>query len=331
VYDYSVYDRYERSLNDERNAVLVVDTDSNFLNLDSWCSYINEKFNVTDSQEFKSSIINIMIYILGKYIQIALNRLTDNCNLSIEKQPIINMKSEFFYKRIMLTSNKKQYVGLNTITEGNILPKPKVDMKGLSIKKVNVNLRSREYFKKIIEEDILKSEKIDLSKILSLFNDYENEIRTSLMNGELTFSTPSKINEIQSYKMPYSIGSVRGAIVYNQLFPDAPIVPPSKVNTVKLKGFTLEDLKPIYNTSEYDIIKEIIFDSKELELSKHGFKIISIPKNIVKLPEWIIPLIDVEEIVSDNVRTGIIVLESLGIKIMTLLKNKDYYSNIIDF
>jgi hypothetical protein len=284
-----------------------------------------------------------------------MDTLTNNSNVPANKQHIINFKNEFLYDRIMLTSNKKQYIGKLISQEGNMLPKPKVDMKGLSIKKVNVNIATRKYFTDIIEKEVLFSPKVDLVHILSRFKEFENMIRESLLRGETTFSTPARLNDIESYKTPYRIGPVRGAIIYNYLYPENTIRPPAKVNTFKILGSTLEDLRCIQGTEYFEVIKKEIFSSSTLikpkessseekkktkeqkayeektELAKYGFNIIALPKDIKVVPDWLLPLIDVDTIVEDNLRNGNIILESLGVKIMTLLENKDYYTNVIDF
>jgi tetratricopeptide (TPR) repeat protein len=329
VYNYAYEDRYDRAMRDKRKAVLVVDTDSNFVNLDPFYKWVTARYELEDTDSNKLSIINVMIYVLAKFVQMAFDRLTENMNISPEKQPIINMKNEFLYSRLMTTSNKKQYAGNLIAQEGNLLVPHKMDMKGMSIKKTTVNRSVRDFFTKLLKDDVLRSKEIDLSDILGSFRELEDMIRASLLSGKLDFAVPANLNEFSSYSFPYRMQQVRGAIAWNALFPDNTIQPPTKVNTLKLKGKSLLDLQPIFDTEFYDIIKETIFDAEE-DLAKHGFTIISIPKDVEVLPEWLTPLIDVETIISDNVRNGIIILESLGVKTMEI-SSSSYYSNIIEF
>ena len=94
-YDHIPIDRYERAINDMREAVLTVDTDSNFINLYEWYQYISDEFNfTTPSLEEKVGGMNILIYLLSYLIQDVLDRMTGNMNVPSEKQSIINMKNE---------------------------------------------------------------------------------------------------------------------------------------------------------------------------------------------------------------------------------------------
>ena len=328
MYDYIPYDRYERALNNTRKAVLLVDTDSNFINLDPFYRFMKNNFEIPDTNDGTNAVINVMIYVLSKFIQKSLDRLTENLNVPEDKRSIINMKSEFLYSRLLLTTNKKQYAGNLIGQEGNILEKPKLDMKGMAIRKVTVNQTVREYFTDILENDVLRASKIDIPKILAKFRQLEKIIADDLRAGNINFSIPNNLNEVGSYKYPFRMQQVRGMLIWNQLFPENLINPPDKINILKLKAETLQDLEPIYGTKEFDIIRETIFENEDLQ--KYGFTVIAMPKDVDKIPEWLIQFIDIDSIVSDNVRNGIIILESLGVKALNIL-NSTYYSNIIDF
>lgn len=328
VYDHLYSDRYDRAVNDVRKAVLMGDTDSNFINLGYFYNFFDENFELDKSDEGTLSIINIGIYLLAKYIQSKFNSLTGNLNVDEEHQPIINMKNEFLYSRLMLTSNKKQYAGNLISQEGHILSPSKFDIKGLSIKKITVNPTIRNYFTEIIENDILKSKEIKLNEIITKFKKLEDEIKTNILEGNISFTVPGNVNNIDSYKFPYRMPTVRGTIIWNALYPNQSIVPPEKINTLKLTIKELNDLRPIFGTPEYDIIKKTIFDDKDFK--EYGMTTIAIPKSVEKIPEWLIQFIAIDEIVADNIRNGIIILESIGMKTLNVL-DKSYYSNIIEF
>jgi hypothetical protein len=347
-YDYQIFQRQSRAFSMERESIITVDTDSNFLSLNKWVQWVKDQFDIEiNSDNFKQeevvpdemklfTIINIAVLLLSRYVQMVLNRFTHNCNVNPEKQPIINMKSEYFYPRILLTRNKKQYCGYLRLQEGNLITKYKqqIDMKGMSIKKASVNNRTREVFTNLIDKNILRSKTINLAEILGLFIKFEAEIRNSLMNGETTFLTPAKVNDIGSYKLPQQMPVVRGSLVWNELYPENKIQIPDKINLLKIKGGSIQDLKPIYGTKEFEFLQEYCFtpptDDSRLDLTNYGFNILALPKSEEKIPEWVIPLIDINTIVDDNIRPGILILQSLGLKIMKY-NNSEYYSNFINF
>ncbi|WCS68275.1 hypothetical protein Goe21_01650 [Bacillus phage vB_BsuM-Goe21] len=331
LYNHLSFYRYENAENEKRQTVLVVDTDSNFLMLDPFYKYLKENYpdNVDETDEGKVSVVNIASYLLAKVIENVYWKMTSELNIPSEKRPIINMKNEFFYKRLMLTRNKKSYAGKLIMQEGRMFEKPKLDIKGLAIRKVSVNKNVRDYFTDMLDENILSSDKIDLSKVFGNFVHLQNEIANSLMNGEITYTLPSKANEIESYANPYAMQSIRGTIIWNELFPDNEIVLPTKVNLIKLTTESLNDLAGKIPMDVYKTIKETIYDNENL--SKYGFTILCLPKSIKKLPEWVTPFIDIETMVNDHIKSGMIMLESLGFKILETTKQTQFPTNILTF
>jgi hypothetical protein len=104
------------------------------------------------------------------------------------------------------------------------------------------------------------------------------------------------------------------------------IVFPDKVNTVKLRGKKLEQLEPIFGTPQFETIRDGIFGSDSLEA--YGLQILSMPKTEERIPAWAVPLVDVDAIVADNLRSGLIILESLGVRTLEIL-GLDHFSNIV--
>lgn len=341
-YPFQTENRYNRIHTLERKFILGCDTDSNFCGLESWYDFIKE--NNINGDEF--DIAHLAIYFLYNFINNEImKKFTSDCNVPIEQQPLINMKSEFLFSRMMFTRNKKQYAGLLIEQEGNEFKEPKIELKGLSIKKSNVRPETRKFFISLIKDDILNNDNINLSYILNKYHNFENIIKDSLINGETVFLKSDKSNDIESYKLPYTIQSVRGTIIWNELYPNNTINTPTKVNILKLKVKTLEDLEKLmdikkYNR-EYNIIKDIIFTSKPKKendgsivetnnLLKYGFEIIALPKSLEKIPEWLLPLVDYECIIKDTITVGNIILESLGFSLMKF-NGSEYYSNFIKF
>jgi DNA polymerase family B len=330
LYNYLNFYRFRNADERKRKTVLVVDTDSNFLMLDPFYKYFRNKFpsKIGDSDADKVSTVNVATFFLAKVIESAYWKLTTELNIPASKRQIINMKNEFFYKRLMTTRNKKSYAGILIMQEGHMFEKPKLDIKGLAIRKVSVNSNVREYFTEMLQEQILKSENISLGQVFGSFMKLQKDIEASLKNGEVTYTQPAKANELESYKNPYQIGPLRGAIIWNELFPEQEIVLPTKVNIIKLNISGLEDIANKIPMEQYEIIKRTIFDNENL--AKYGFSILSMPKSAKKIPEWLIPFIDIDTMVNDHVKSGIIMLESLGFKTLDIL-NSQFPTNILNF
>lgn len=240
----------------------------------------------------------------------------------------------------MLTENKKNYAGIINCQEGNILKKPKLDIKGLPIKKVSTNRIVRERFTDILEKNILKADNISLSKIFKRYTKLQKDITKSLKTGSTEFAMPGKVNEPSSYAIPIQQQTVRGSMLWNKLYPDQEIVYPDKVNYMKLNVNLLKDED---NPNEYDmdVIERIVFNDKELsdeeksyivqtiksvvydneEFAHYGFGIICFPKDVKKLPSWLVPFIDYNTITEDHLKAGHKIMESTKMSILEYQNN----------
>ena len=162
---------------------------------------------------------------------------------------------------------------------------------------------------------------------------------------------------IDSYKTPAQIEAVRAAIIWNALEPENQIVPPDKIDIIKLRpelATSLEHLESLDNLSEFmthsDVSQElknlyskypekvkalarVIYNvgnanRSALDISRFGLSCIAIPKSNEKIPEYLVPFIDQESMVNNNMTNGYIILESLGIYVEEV-KTTKYKSNII--
>jgi hypothetical protein len=330
-------DRFNRVMKMNRKNVVVSDTDSAFVNFSNYISESFKLLNLQDSEENQLNILNVFINIVTKALQSSFEKITENMGLLNDYKPIINMKNEFVYKRIMLTRNKKSYGGMIESELGKMLKKPVPDIKGLSIKKSSVSKVLREKFTEILEEDVLKSESVNLSEIIKKFDRLGLEIESSLKKGETAFLLPKNIETIDGYKDPSMQEPVRGVLVWNALEPENQVVPPEKINIVKLKGFEKDSpellkLKGSY-PEKYNSIMRVVFNEgvskPTIDISRFGLSVIAIPKSAEKIPDYILPFIDYQSMVNNNMTNGYIILESLGIYTEEV-KTTKYKSNIIE-
>ena len=101
-------DRYKRAIKDFRDVVITIDTDSNFINVNPHIEIITKTLNLDKENESQQmTIMNTLIYIVTATLKETFWTLTTNMGLVDRAKPIINMKQEFLYKRILLTQNKK--------------------------------------------------------------------------------------------------------------------------------------------------------------------------------------------------------------------------------
>lgn len=264
----------------------------------------------------------------------------------------------------MLTENKKNYAGLITAELGKALSKPVLDMKGLSIKKTTVCKPLRKQFTNILQHDILEPTKIDLKNILNKYDTIGDDIENSLKNGEITYTLPKNVELFEGYKAPDTIEPVRAVLIWNALEPEQSIVPPEKINLIKLQANLLDNFAETFSQlSQIDaysislnsgmasnpnlsnaanlliknypekakILAQVIFNiesKNQIDISRFGLASIALPKSVSKIPDYIRPFIDYEDMINQNITNGYILLKSLGIYVSDV-GTTSYKSNII--
>ena len=294
---------------------------------DKLTDYVNDK-------TIQVSTINISMYMLTKLINEVYYHMGDMLNIDEVRRPTINMKNEFLYSRLMMTPAKKHYAGILLAQEGTMFTKPKLDMKGIALRKTSLNKNIRDYFTNTLVDKILTPESINLAAVYKDFLGMENNIRNTLISGECTFLQPGKFNEVQSYAAPYTIQTVRGSLLWNALFPDNSINPPEKVNYFKLKPIPYTEFVNLLPEKEMkDKVIKLYSTAKgsngSKDLAEYDINIICVPKNLKKIPDFLIPLIDIETMVHDQIRPAMEIIKPLGFKSVDVL-DSSYVTNIID-
>jgi hypothetical protein len=321
-----------------RRSIVLVDTDSTFLNLDPW---LHENFDFSEaSEEDNLTALNIMVYILRLMSDYQMENLTKNLCIPEEKRNIINFKSEFVLSRLILTNGKKNYISLIEAQEGTIIQGGKIELKGLSMKKSTAAKSTGKFYEKIIEEKILRNKTIDRVGLIRDIVILENKIRKSLIEGKIDYAKTVVLGKLSKYKDQFGIPVVRGMLLWNCIEVNNIIREGDRVNLFKLDINTnvsiltdkLETLDPESNDAE--IIRKILnlyFDAtSNEELAKNGLNWIAIPKTVDQIPEWIRPYIDVEAVLHANISLINPVLISIGINVIKM-PTPETYSNIIKF
>lgn len=348
-YDHILEDRFKRANKQTRNSVIVVDTDSNFLYLDNQIQATIRELGLPSGEQTELEVMNLFIDLSTEALRRIFWVFTTNLGIEDDYKPIINMKNEFVYSKLLTTKNKKHYAGLLLAELGKRINKPaesRMDIKGLPIRKSVVPKPLREAFTEYLLNDILVPENISMRNIVQKYDKIVESVRDSLEKGEVDFLIPAKVELIENYKFPERIQQVRGMIVWNSLEPDNVIIPPDNINLIKLKtgiytprivGKKNQEDEPLeaywtrleeflLNTPEYKFLKDnypdkfntilkVVYGKGKktgLDFADKGFAVIAIPKE-TEIPEYIIPLIDYSTMVESNTAAGTTLIGSLGI------------------
>lgn len=335
LYNYMQTDRILRVTTKERKAVLVIDTDSNMVHIGDWLEFMNQIIvpqqiqDEKDPENYKYVVIYTMCFLLSKMIRTVLYNYLRKCNVKEENLHILDMKNEYLFMSMLITSVKKNYASIIKYKEGidmdNIM-----DIKGLPINKSSCNRIAAAKFQDILENDILKDPtNIDIVNILIKLNNFENEIRTSLRNGESTFLKPSKIKAIQAYDDPLGIDGFRGAMVWNLLNPDNnQILPNDGFFLAKLTLVKEKQLDSINDEKIRTLLRDNIFNSNESRIRSKGCYLLAIPSG-EPIPEWAIPFVDEDQIVEDTFKAFMGVIKALGICTISKSSQSEQISNYI--
>lgn len=345
------YQWHNREVKAERNrdVIVISDTDSTFLYLGPYTDWYKTQSGKEKLERIERiNCSNVFTYLSAKLVKKVFMNVTKNLNVPEKERDMIDMKNEFYYSRLSISENKKQYGGLCDSKEGKVYDVAKLDVKGLSIKKVSTPKIARNSFLSILENDILKCEVLNPKVVFEKFIKFEREIKSSLQKGETKFSRPSKYSSFRIYKLPYQMQVVRGVFLWNALYPENSITEFSNVNMFRLssmkpevacnffkklgKSEEVQNMIKNIQKMEYEIKvkKSIESDIKSIDdIPLRDIDIICLPKNVESLPKELIPLINIPEIIDRNMKNGNILLNIVGYKTLKSLKY-DSYSNIVD-
>lgn len=331
-YNYSYTERINRLKNDTRRSVILVDTDSNILNLDPWVRFIKEIILHTDTltNEEENISVNILAYIITNMVNELLNKYCMQCNVDEEHRSGISMKNELYIKKLLLSMVKKRWAAIPKYKEGHEFNRPII--KGHDFIKASVTEDTSKIFEDILVNTILLKEKPDLDGMLARLDAFEQEIKTSLKRCEKTYLLRANCKVLDAYVNPYSMMQVLSVLVWNAIYPNNSIEVPTKayILLINLNQDNVSKIKQKY-PKEYTNIVKYLFNGKITKL-QNNIKYVAIPDTLDKIPEMFLPFIQYESIVSRNMATFKSVRESLSFVDVSGTKSSgvSYFSNIID-
>lgn len=295
----------------KRRTIIHTDTDSVFIYLHPFVNYCNA-MNRND----RYNNLNLITVIFSKYIANSLLMLSERMKTSEANKTRLEMKNEFLFKKIIMTKNKKNYICLPEVKEGRKIAKPEVDIKGLTIKKSTLHKTVRDFFASIVDDELFNpnTDNIDIHAVLKKIFDFKNYMKSELLGGSTEYSSTLKLNNIDSYKNPYTQQVVRGSIVWNALYPENPIQNSQKCGSYAMTGLETEDgLDKIQDVVIREKIREVVF--KNDNMKDRGVVVLTFPKNVKSVPEWAREFINIDAIIEKNMANINPIMDALGIYI----------------
>lgn len=319
--EYITPDSIVKLNNHMRNTVLLVDTDSNIINSDIFVSFILDE--VFPGSTFNRSrlynemiLVNVLAAAVAKGVAAMLDFYGRCHNMDDDSRAELTMKNEFMFRRFFLMKTKKRYAASIVLREGNMMLPFKLEIKGLDFIKAGVTDDVTNKFTNMLKKYILFPDEPQLHGMMKELKQFENEIYHNLKQGGTLYLKSQQYKPAEGYANPWTQQVYRGSYIWNLLSPDKPINSLDRVSIVKLIVTGIQDLDIIKNQfpKEYNDIITKVYGSNDPNIIKSGLKVICIPNSVHQIPDWLIPLIDYDVIISDVISSFKSVLESLKLE-----------------
>ena len=335
-YNHSYTEPIKRLKECMRESVVLIDTDSNIVNIEPWVDYLKDTVWYTsessmDEEDLTFASVNIIAFLITKMIRGLLDSFAERRKVLDRFKPRLNMKNEFYFTRMILAKVKKRYMSAIALKEGRLFNPKKIDIKGHDFKKAGVNQDIHDSIVRIAKDYILEPKEINIGAILRELDSLENDIRESLKKGERKYLLRLNCKVMKAYKNPMSQGSVKGPLLWNIIYPENEIMIPDKLDTLIIKIKSEKDLDIIKDRfpKEYDKLVNDVFNGPIQEFHR-DLTYLSLPNNGEPIPEFIRPFIDVDKIISRNIGTFLPVEEALGLVTGAGSQDLSYFTNILD-
>ena len=132
-YNHAYNERINRLKNDRREVVKVIDTDSNLIHVQPWVDFLEENLlprcdTHMDKDTTTFACVNTLAFLVTSMLRSLLDKYCADCNVLERYWKRINMKNEFCFAKLLLSSVKKRYVAKIILREGR--PIVKAEIKG---------------------------------------------------------------------------------------------------------------------------------------------------------------------------------------------------------
>lgn len=297
-----------------RNTTIVSDTDSVIFTADAWDSWWRKgKLDVTD-ESYK--IASLVVYWLHHAVKFALKRFSIHMGCTGNDTNILAMKNEFLYPVMLIFDTKKTYVGIQKVKEGVILPKPKTDVKGQTLRGSSICNEALDFSEKLMIDEILQpimNGPLSGEALIKKVVDFENAIRDSIARKEMTYLKITSLKYERDYKDPESASVVKAHQFWQEVLAEkyGDIHAPTKVKTFEVVQPTEEYWKWLAKTSP-DIHDKM---QKYVKRTKKFLNHIIVNTVGDHIPDELIPLINVRAVIWHNIKPSYNTLKRLNISV----------------
>lgn len=339
-YNHPIYDSVRKMAYGTREAVLYIDTDSNFVALNRWVQQIRHEIMEDqypqDPKEMVFICANIITIFLTTVVDRNLKVYARNCNVSEKWAQYLSMKNEFFFWRILFGDVKKRYIDLQMIQEGKLLNDGNgiPEIKGYDLQKSTTKENLQKFYTDLCMKQILSPDEIDLRTIMLDIDALKKEIRRSMEAGESLYFKQANVNPPEHYATPLRISGIKAVMLWNALSPEYAIELPSDVDIIPIRNINSakgREWLQLHYPDVYARFEREIINNRNPNIAQMSCNVIAKPKNAnIPMPEWLKDMMDTAKVVNSTVKLIAPIMESLGLKVQRPSSTKEYLTNIVD-
>ena len=261
-----------------------------------------------DKIEIKVSMIYVSI--LSDLQDICCRNYVECCNQLHEGEKFyMYMKNEFFFPIVLLFNVKKNYLGIQTIQEGRLIPKDKqLVSTGRALGSAKLNEYVSKEIMDILEKYVLEAKEYNPLAVFENVMKIQDHIKAQLLAGDKTFGIYASFNGAENIKDPETTSNVRATLIWNDLFPEDYVAPGDAIYVFDTTLLTVKDVDKI--DPKYEDIKEkikkCVFQAHgNLDFSRFGLKKFAIPAfgDTQTIPEWLIPFISINSMCEKHLQS----------------------------
>ncbi len=298
-----------------RRCGVVSDTDSTIFTVQWWCKWFTGYDRVDQTT---NSVRNVMVYLVSQQIIHILAIMSGNIGVDEDQLHQIAMKNEYAFPVFVLTSRGKHYFGWMTEQEGNVFPKPKLELKGVGLKNslapAEINEESVDFIKDCMNT-VMAGEQIEMIPRLQKIAARERSLIQSIEGGGHQFYTSAQIKD--AYGGPLEKSPYRYHLMWEEVF--APKYGPAPVPPYSAIKVNIEADKPSKFKAWLDGIEDQDLKHRLTEYcrreGKTNFGMLLLPKDRIEVcgvPKEIVQVVNVRSMVHEIMSPFYIELESFG-------------------
>lgn len=300
-----------------RKSVIVSDTDSTIFTTQDWVRWYND--GALKFDDVSNAVGAVLVYLTSQTTVHLLAQLSAGMGVIPEHLNKLEMKNEFFFPVLSLTSKAKHYYSYQSACEGNVYDELEPEYKGVSLKnsKIPKHIMDRFHnFTESVMDTVMAEEKISLLEKIEEAKAIEDEIVADVKAGGTTYLQLSQVKDPDSYKNPQSSPYVHYEMWQEVFAPKYGAAPPPSYLGVKL---SLELPNPTAVKLWLARIEDrALAERMEAWLTKMGkkdYKVAILPLDVVGsagIPKELIQAMDIRKLCATLLEPFILVLESLG-------------------